>query len=362
MDSSSAALSTQSFFLREIWILEILIGVLLFMLADYGLKQGIKFFRRKLHFISYDWKERLDHIVYLPLHVLLWVIAVAFVIDVIALRFNFSTALEFIIPLRTVALILCISWLLLRWKKEIQHAFIAKNHQNRKGIDPGLVHALGRLSSIIVFVIAALIILQVIGLNIMPLIAFGGIGAAAIGFAAKDVIANFFGGLMLYFNRPFMTGDYILLSEKNCEGHVEEIGWYLTALRDKDKRTVYLPNSIFSHQLVINSSRMSHRRMKDKISVSYDDSSKLKILVSEIRSLLEKHPFLDHNLPILVYFEGFRDYSLDILIDAYSLITREDDFFRMKQDILLNIQEIISVHQANMPFPTMVVCTNTLKN
>jgi len=347
---------SQSFWMRELWIMEIVIGILLFILANYGLKKGIKYLRRRLHFISHDWKDRLDQIIYLPLHFFLWVVAIIFVLDVIAHRFSLTAAQEFTTPVRAVALIICLTWIILRWKNEIQQVFIAKR-QHRKGMDPGLVHALNRLSTIVILVIAALIILQVLGLNIMPLVAFGGIGAAAIGFAAKDVIANFFGGFMLYLNRPFMVGDFIILNDKKIEGHVEEIGWYLTAIRDKEKRPVYLPNSIFASQLVINASRMSHRRIREKVSVSYGDFSKLKQLIQDIHLFLKQHASIDINLPLLTFFEGYREFSLDIVIDAYCLETREDEFLKVKQDILFQIGSMIETHKATMPFPTMTILT-----
>ena len=81
--------------------------------------------------------------------------------------------------------------------------------------------------------------------HIAPLLAFGSIGAASLGFAGKDVIANFCSGLMLHITRPFVIGDEIMLPEKNLEGNIEEIGWFKTSIRDKEKRAVYLPNNFF---------------------------------------------------------------------------------------------------------------------
>ena len=118
-----------------------------------------------------------------------------------------------------------------------------------------------------------MIVLQVWGLNLAPLIAFGGIGAAAIGFAGKDVIANFFGGLMLHINRSFMVGDLIQMPDSHLEGYVEEIGWYLTTVREKKKGRYTCPMR-FSRMRVINGARMTHRRIEEKIGVRYEDFSK----------------------------------------------------------------------------------------
>jgi MscS family membrane protein len=221
---------------------------------------------------------------------------------------------------------------------------VAKGH-----IDQGMVQLLSRLMTVAIFVLAALVILQILGLNIVPLVAFGGIGAAALGFAAKDVIANFCGGLMLSITRPFTVGDLILVPNLNLEGYVEDIGWYLTSLRDKEKRPVYLPNAIFSNHLMINSSRMSHRRILETINLRYEDVSKVVPIVDEIRKMITTHPLIDTHVPILVNFDSFHKHSLGIYIDVYTRVTRHDEYLAVKQDVLLKIEQIVNSHGAQMP-------------
>lgn len=142
-----------------------------------------------------------------------------------------------------------------------------------------------------------MVILGVWGLNIGPLIAFGGIGAAAIGFAAKDVLANLFGGLMLQISRPFMLGDCIVLPAQNLEGYVEEIGWNVTTVRDKEKRPVYLPNSTFSNVLLVNATRMTHRRILTKVTVGYEYFEQIGGLIDSIRESIARHRDIDTHLP-----------------------------------------------------------------
>jgi len=60
-----------------------------------------------------------------------------------------------------------------------------------------------------VWITGALVILQTLGYSVSGVLAFGGIGGIAVGFAAKDLLANFFGGLMLYMDRPFVVGDWV---------------------------------------------------------------------------------------------------------------------------------------------------------
>jgi MscS family membrane protein len=257
-----------------------------------------------------------------------------------------------IIRILLALLVCCFAWILIRWKDRAQKHFLAKKHSENTFLDPSFLLILGRVCTVGIIVIAALIALQLLGVNVVPLVAFGGIGAAALGFAAKDVIANFFGGLMLYITRPFFIGDYIILPEREIEGHVEEIGWYLTSVRDKEKRSVYLPNSTFSTTLVVNGSRISHRRITEKIGIRYEDFSKMQEIIHAIRQTIHAHPTCDQALPCLVFFDAFKEYFLDIYIDFYSTEINYETFLGIKQEILMRMYEVVTSHGAEIPFPT----------
>lgn len=351
MDVVSPDLHETIFMAKGAWFLEILIGLFVFWLLNYAMKRLIRHFRRRALPKMHDWKEKLDEIIYLPLHVVIWVVAVVYVVDVISIRFDFPFLSDYLEPFRNAAIVGCLGWLLLRWKKEFENTLIAKRQYEEKAIDAGTIQILSRLASIGLGLIVALVALQILGLNIMPLVAFGGIGAAALGFAAKDVIANFFGGLMLFMTRPFTKGDSILVPEKNIEGDVEEIGWYLTSIRDKEKRPLYLPNAMFSTMLVINASRLSHRRILETISLRYSDFSKISVIVEAMRKQLLSHPSIDTHLPVLVFFHALKEFSLDLYIDAYSLSTRYDEFLGVKQEILQQLYEVILSHGAQVSYP-----------
>ena len=91
-------------------------------------------------------------------------------------------------------------------------------------------------------------------------------------FAAKDLLANFFGGLTIYLDRPFAVGDWIRSPDREIEGTVERIGWRLTLIRTFDKRPLYIPNAVFTTIAVENPSRMHNRRIYETIGIRYDDA------------------------------------------------------------------------------------------
>ncbi len=160
---------------------------------------------------------------------------------------------------------------------------------------------------------------------------------------------------MLHINRPFMIGDFIHLPEQEVEGYVEEMGWNLTTLRDKDKRPVYLPNSMFSSAFVVNGARMTHRRILEKVGVRYDDFEKIPALVENLKKAISHHPDIDTHLPILVVLNGFGSSTLDLLIDVYTLKTRYDQFLFSKHQVLLLIYQEVMKAGAEMPCPTMFI-------
>lgn len=339
---------------KELWFVKILVAIAVLVGINYAIKFSLKCFRRKFLAVHPEWRPDLDKIIFWPCHVALWVIGIAYTLEVIGYRFNLWGNPIILTDGRNAVMIACVTWILLKWKREIQNNFSAK------AVDAQMVFILGRICSILIVVIAGIIILQVLGLDVMPLVAFGGIGAAAVGFASKDVIANFCSGLMIFITRPFTVGENILLPEHNIEGIVEEIGWYVTAVRDKEKRPIYLPNAVFSQQYVVNASRMSHRRILEKICVRYDDFAKVKGLTEEIRKVVAKHPRIDTHLPLLVYFNTFSDSSLDIQVDIYTLATRYEEYLTVKQEVLLSVYEVVMAEGAQMPFPTRLILSKEI--
>lgn len=231
-------------------------------------------------------------------------------------------------------------YLFLRWKKGYQSDLL---HPERRGkrLDAGFVHVVSKILSVCALVLSLLLLFQLWGLNMLPLITFGGIGAAGIAFAAKDVIANFFGGLMLHITRPFMIGDLILIPDRKVEGHVEEIGWSLTCVRDKDKRPLYLPNAIFSSIYVINSSRMTHRRIEEEICVQHDAFNKISGALEKMRAALASHPDIDTHLPLLIVLHSFTQQHIKLYLDCYVLQTAYERYLQSRQEILSRLYAIL---------------------
>ncbi len=108
---------------------------------------------------------------------------------------------------------------------------------------------------------------------------------------------------MVYMTQPFTIGEWVNLPERKIEGHIEEIGWYLTRIRNFDKRPIYVPNSIFTQTIVITPSRMSHERFHHTIGLRYQDIKVVKSIIDNIKLMLMKHSAIDHHLSVDVFLK-----------------------------------------------------------
>ena len=215
-----------------------------------------------------------------------------------------------------------------------------------------------RILKVIVFIITALIIMQELGLSISGLLAFGGVGGLIVGLAAKDLLSNFFGGMMIFFDRPFRVGEFIKSPDRNIEGIVEKIGWRLTIVRTFSKNVLYIPNTAFSSIIVENATRMSNRRINETIGIRYDDLDKMSNIIDDVSRSLSQNTDIDQTQKAKVYFKSFSASSCDFFIYAFTITKDWEEFLKIKQSVLFSVAEIISKHKAEIAFPTSTVYLN----
>lgn len=294
------------------------------------------------------WDDALLQSVRRPAALLIWVIGLAWAAEVMS--FGTETELaQLIDPVRYVAIVAIATMCLWQFVREAEAGFI------HTGADVTTANAIGRLLRVSVVISGALTIMQTLGLSVSGILAFGGIGGIAVGFAAKDLLANFFGGLMLYLDRPFVVGNWIRSPDREIEGTVETIGWRLTQIRTFDQRPLYVPNSIFATIAVENPSRMRNRRIYETVGLRYDDAAKVQVIVDDVRHMLRNHEDLDQNRTLIVNFDAYGPSSLDFFIYTFTRTTEWVRFHEIKQDVLLRVMEIVLGHGAELAFPTSTV-------
>ncbi|MBL6664394.1 MAG: mechanosensitive ion channel family protein [Rickettsiales bacterium] len=263
--------------------------------------------------------------------------------------------LSYASDVRSLVIIISIAWFFNNFVKTYQDFYLRNKLPHRKKIDRATVDTVTTITLIFIYVVTGLSVLQLLGFNISGILALGGAGGIAIGFAAKDLLSNFFGGLMIYFDRPFQVGDWIRSSDKEIEGDVIKIGWRQTQVLTFDKRPIYIPNSVFSTIVVQNPSRMTHRRIRETFGVRYEDVSKLEKITKEVKEYLIKHKEIDENQTLIVNVNEFSNSSIDFFVYTFTHTTNWVKYHEVKQEILLAIAKIIEKNGAEIAFPTSTI-------
>ena len=328
-------------------VFQIFTIVFVALLLDFLQRRILRKVQARLEDTRTLWDDALIHALLKPISLFIWILGLSFALDILAFEVS--------VVLRELGIIVSITWILTRFITFTEKNILHHQAQAGKSIDHTTASAISQLLRASVLITALLVLLQSLGVNISAILAFGGIGGIAVGFAAKDLLANFFGGMMIYLDRPFNIGDWVRSADREIEGTVEKIGWRTTVVRTFDKRPLYVPNSVFASITVENPSRMSHRRIYETVGVRYDDVKCLPNILADVKAMLQAHPDIAQNQTMIVNFNKFSASSLDFFIYTFTKTTDWIEYHHIKQDVLLKISDIISSHHAEIAFPTSTV-------
>ncbi len=289
-----------------------------------------------------------------PLRVLIWIVGVSVMANIVLASAE-SPLQEYAGLARKVGVIIVFAWFLLRLIKSMHAGFLARKRDRGEEINQSVADAISKILRLSVCIVAGLIVMQTLGFSMAGVLTFGGVGGIAVGFAARDMLANFFGGFMLYLDRPFSVGDWVRSPEREIEGVVEEIGWRITIIRNFDSRPLYVPNAAFSSIAIENVSRQTNRRIYETIGIRYSDATAINSIVQQVTDLIESHPEIDQEQTVMVSFTTFAPSSLDFFVYCYTKTRVGTEFFSTKQQIMLEILKIIENNGAECAFPTTTV-------
>ena len=335
------------------WIVQVFVIVLLTLFANYFVR---KLFDR-LSSASVQTSVHFDDMVVetarKPVRFFIWIFGMLLAADVVKDVSN-EAIFDIIEPIREVSFIVLLAWFAVRFIHQgeltVQMPGVLVNP-----MDATTASALGKLMRLSIIITTALVVLQTLGFSVSGVLAFGGIGGIAVGFAAKDLLANFFGGLMIYLDQPFKVGDWVRSPDKEIEGTVENIGWRLTRIRTFDKRPLYVPNATFANISVENPSRMLCRRIKETVGLRYDDASKVAQVVCDVKQMLIEHKDIDNDQTMIVNVDAFAASSINFFIYTFTKTTDWIEFHAIKQDVMFKVIEIVARNQAEFAFPTQTL-------
>lgn len=284
-----------------------------------------------------------------PLYLLIWVTGLSWSVEFIW-EGSRNVLFQHFLSLRDLLVIILFCWIFIALVQSLEQRYIQLEH--KKKLDLTSVVALGRLVRVAVIIPGVLFAMQVMGYSLSGILAFGGLGGLAVGFAAKDMLANFLGGWMIYVDKPFRVGDWISSPDKNIEGTVEYVGWRRTCIMTFASRPLYVPNATFMNISVENPSRMQNRRIKQVVGLRYCDSDQVDPILEDLRSFLRRHEEIDQNKIIMVNFIRFGPSSLDCQIYCFTKTKDWVTYLLVQEKVLLETVRIVHSHGADIAFPT----------
>lgn len=219
-------------------------------------------------------------------------------------------------------------------------------------LDDILVPLFGKTLRIFIIILGSVIAVQnLTGVEIGPLLASLGIGGIAVALAAKDSIANFFGTLTILLDKPFQVGDRIIID--SYDGTVENVGFRSTRIRTLPGNLVTIPNEKLVNSGLENVSKRPHIRWLTNIGITYDTPpAKIEKAVAIVRDILADHEGMHPDFPPRAFFNGFNEWSLNLLVVAWYHPPEWWDFQDWVQRTCLEITRQFNGEGIDFAFPT----------
>lgn len=201
---------------------------------------------------------------------------------------------------------------------------------------------------IILWLGGVVFLLDNLGYNITTIVTGLGIGGIAIALAAQAVLADLFSYLVIFFDKPFEVGDFIVIGDKS--GIVEYIGIKTTRLRTLSGEQLIMSNTDLTNSRVQNFKRMEKRRVVLSIGVTYETGSeKLKMIPAIIQEIIGQQEDVQFDR---AHFSGFGDFSLKFELVYYLMTADYLKYMDSQQSLLLNLYERFEKEQIEFAYPT----------
>jgi len=207
---------------------------------------------------------------------------------------------------------------------------------------------IGKIAKIILWVVGLLLILSNLGVNVNSLIAGLGVGGIAIAFALQSILGDLFSSFAIYFDKPFVVGDFIVVGENS--GTVERIGIKTTRIRSLQGEELVIPNQELTSARIHNYKSIKTRRVSFSFGVLYETP---KEVLREIPGIIEGIvKGIDLARFDRIHFARFDDSSLTF--DVVYFVDSSDyvEYMDVRQEVNFRIKEIFDERGISMAYPT----------
>ncbi|MBN2694069.1 mechanosensitive ion channel family protein [bacterium] len=210
-----------------------------------------------------------------------------------------------------------------------------------------------KILKVLVFIMAGMILIQEWNYDITGIVTGLGIGGLAFALAAKDMLSNIFGLIMIIADKPFVVGDWIQTG--SLEGTVEDIGFRSVRVRTFSHALISVPNSTIANDIITNWSKMGKRRITFNLGVTYSSTpDQITAFTKKAEKYLREHSEI-HRETIFVKFNNFGDSSYDIFFYFFTKTTNWGEFLDVQQRVKLDIAKMVLETGLSFAFPSRSV-------
>jgi len=207
-----------------------------------------------------------------------------------------------------------------------------------------------------IWTLGILIALSNVGFNVGAILAGLGIGGLALAMAAKDTVANIFGGVTIFTDKPFILGDRVKIG--SYDGIVQEVGIRSTRIKTLSGTMLTVPNMKFTDGIIENISMEPSRKVTLNLGLTYDTpENKIQLAIDILKDIIANTKGTEEN--VLVSFNSFGDFSLGILFIYY--ITKGADILQVQTDVNMQILKRFNDNKLEFAFPTQSILAQISK-
>lgn len=250
-------------------------------------------------------------------------------------------------------LILVPAWGLSRMADSVELADTVFARKLDLPVDKALLPAISGVIRFLIGALAVLIVAQEWNFSISGLLAGLGLGGLAFALAAKDMLANLFGGFVILLDRPFSIGDWIRTGD--VEGTVEGVNFRSVKVRTFGQAVVIVPNSLVTSGPVTNFSRMGKRKVDFSLCLEYGTpADRLKRCTEKIRNLLAEKDGIENGTES-VALDGFGERGVELAVAYYTTSADYQNYLQVREDVFYSILKILESEKAELASPPKAV-------
>jgi MscS family membrane protein len=260
-----------------------------------------------------------------------------------------ATVHPLVVGVQKFVLVIIMSWLALRLIEVSSQLVRRRLLRRHEPPNQPVVDFIQRGLKIVVSVLAALMLLEAVGVQVSALIAAIGVGGIGIALAAQRTVENLFGGLAVVGDRPVQEGDFCKFGDQ--QGTVERIGLWSTRLRTPERSVITIPNALFLTARVENLQERDRILFNTIVRLRYETTpDQVRWVLVRIRALLDAHPRVDPDTS-RARFSGFGASSLDIELFVYVRTRDNLEFLAVREDLCLRIMDIVTAAGTALALP-----------